>query len=474
MLAFLSNFGVAFNVALLVIWSSWARGGSSPHYYWALPWICLLVWEAMLLFPPRRFGESANSAFRRLFVKMVKDPIFYFGALLLVFLLIQWLNGPRVLEWNAVDSEWQFSAPPVPDLPSNADSDGARQVFVWFSSVVTAILAIRIGMRRRSCYIFLNILVANGALLAILGFLQLAFSPHKLFWYRPMSVFFFATFGYPNHAGTFFLLMSAVNMGLLIRALAMLDEVNHPIFLSITLLLNVLAVYFSLCRAAIVLVTLLILFGLVYGCIYLHSRIGWTGIAKILAGALVVFGCLAGVYFSSGSDFSHEVKTITAENLAGVYDGDRKQLADAALEIWKDNPWPGVGGWSFKQYVGLYIPKENWDMLRQSGKANVHNDLLQFLCEHGAIGGGLIFLLAITMLIHLCVNLSNMERIVSPSTGKDSSWLGSVPPTVVMSLAGLACVVVHSTIDLPFRSTANLIAWFSVLACLPGIVRRRD
>lgn len=474
MLSFLSNFGVAFNVALLVIWSAWARGGSADGYYWALPWICLLVWEAMMLFPPRRYNESAHSAFRRLFIRMARDPVFYFGVLLLVFLLIQWLNGPRVLEWNPIDSEWQFSDPPVPDLPSNADSAGAGQVFVWFTAVVTALLAIRAGMKRRSCYILLDILVANSALLAILGFLQLAFSPDKLFWYRPMSVFFFATFGYPNHAGAFFLLMSAVNMGILIRALAQLDETNHPIFFSITLVLNILAVYFSLCRAAIVLVTLLVVFALIYGCAYLFSRIGGTGIAKILAGAAVVFGCLAGVFMSSGSDFSREVKTITAENLSAVYDGDRRQLADAAIDIWKDNPWPGVGGWSFKEYVGLYIPKENWSMLEQKGKANVHNDLLQFLCEHGAIGGGLIFLLAIAIFIHLCVNLTRMKRVLNQSTGRDSTWLGSVPPTVVMSLAGLVCVLVHSTIDLPFRSTANLIAWFSILACLPHMVRTRD
>lgn len=474
MISLLARFGVAANVALLILWSSWARGGSSSHYVWALPWICLLVWEMMFLFPPRRYGESAKSAVRHLCLRMLKDPIFYFGIALLTFLLIQWLNGPRVLEWNAIDGEWQFSAPPIPDFPSNADAAGAREVLLWFFAVVTAVLAVHDGMKTRSCYALLRILVVNSALLALLGFLQLAFSPNKLFWYRPMSAFFFATFGYPNHAGAFFTLMSAVNMGLLIRALASLDDENHPIFYAITLVINILAVYFSLCRAGMVLTTLLVIFGLIYGCIYLAPRIGWTGITKIFAATAVIFGCLAGVYLSSDTDFSKEIRTITAENIMNVYGNDREQLANAAVKIWQDNPWPGVGGWGFKEHVGLYIPKESWSMLEQRGKANVHNDLLQFLCEHGAIGGGLIFALAITLLIHLLFNLIRMKRIFNQDTDKNSTWFGSIPPTVIMSFAGLVCTVVHSTIDLPFRSTAVLISWFVILACLPQLIRLKD
>jgi O-antigen ligase len=303
---------------------------------------------------------------------------------------------------------------------------------------------------------------------------QAASSPDKLFWYRPMEVQFFSTFGYPNHAGAFFCLVSAVNMGLVIRALAMLDEFNHPILYSITLVLNILGAYLSLCRAAMVLETFLILFALIYGCIYLFPRIGGPGITKIIAAAVVIFLCLGYMAVRVG-DFSREVKSIGQESAETVYGGSRELLADAAVKIWQDNPWPGVGGWSFKNYVALYVPKAEWPRLRNSyGMANVHNDLLQFLCEHGAIGGGLIFGIVVTILVHLVWNLIHMKRSFNQLLDKNSSWFGSLPPTVVLSLVGLACTVVHCTIDLPFRSAAILISWFVILACLPGLIRLRD
>ncbi|MBR4611621.1 MAG: hypothetical protein IKO40_02790, partial [Kiritimatiellae bacterium] len=140
---FLSQFGAALGVLLFVLWSSWARGGSSPYYLWALPWISLLTFELMFTLPPRHRGESPRSAVRHLLKRIVRDPVFYFGLALLLFLLIQWLNGPRELEWIAADSEWRFTDPPIPDLPSCVDQDGAKQVLLWFVAVFTAVIAVR-------------------------------------------------------------------------------------------------------------------------------------------------------------------------------------------------------------------------------------------------------------------------------------------------------------------------------------------
>ena len=473
MIAYLARFGVALSVALFVLWSSWARGGSNFHYFWALPWICLLTLEMMFVLPLRGYGQSPRSAIRHQLKHIFRDPVFYFGIALLIFLTIQWLNGPRELEWIAADAEWRFSDPPVPDLPSSVDQDGARQVLMWFAAVVTAVMAVRVCLDRTAKYFLLRAFSINGALLAVLGMAQMVSSPNKLFWYRPMAVQFFSTFGYPNHAGAFFLLVSAINMGLVIRALANLDEDNHPILYSVTLILNILAVYLSLCRAAMVLETLLILFGLVYGCIYLYSRIGMAGVAKIMAATVAIFACLTFMALS-GTGFSRELKTITAENVSGVYGGDRELLADTAVKIWQDNPWPGVGGWGFRHYAGLYIPQKDWGILREAGKANVHNDLLQFLCEHGAIGGGLIFAIVIAIVINLGWNLAHMKRAFNQAADKNATWFGSIPPTVIMAIAGLTCTIVHCTVDLPFRSTAILLTWFIVLACLPGMIRRKD
>lgn len=474
MLAFLSKYGAALGVVLSILWTSWARGGSSPYYLWALPWLALFTIELMFTLPLRRIGDSPRSAVRHLLRRIVRDPVFYFGLGLIIFLLIQYLNSPRELEWIAADSEWRFSAPPIPDLPSSIDTDGAKQVLIWFIATVTAVLAVRNCTTHNAKFFILRAISINGALLAILGLVQAVWSPDKLFWYRPMPVQFFSTFGYPNHAGAFFCLVSAVNMGLLIRAMAAIDENNHPVLYSITLIFNILGAYFSLCRAAMILETVLIVVGLIYGCLYLMPRVGGGSITKILAATVVLFGCL-GVMILRVGDFSREVNSIGKESMTTVYGGDRKILADAAVKIWQDNPWPGVGGWGFRHTVALYVPKSQWKKLDEShGKANVHNDFLQFLCEHGAIGGGLMAAIVITIFVHLVWNLTHMRRAFNQNLDRNSTWIGSVPPTVVMSIAGLTCTLVHSTIDLPFRSSAILITWFVILACLPGLIRLKD
>lgn len=474
MIVFLAKFGVALHVALMVLWASWARGGSAPAYFWALPWLSLGLLEVMLLLPLRKRGDSVQDAFIRMLKNIAMDPIFYIGLLLLGYLFIQWQNGPMELEYDVTDQVWRYTDPKWDSMPFCVNQGEAVQVLIWFHAVLTVLLAVRHCMGPQAKMLLLHILVWNGVLLSALGFFQLFTSPDKLFWYRPMKVFFFATFGYPNHAGSFFILISAINMGLFVNALSREEEENtHPWHLGVALLFNLAAVYASLCRAAIVLGSALFVFFIIYGFFYLRHRIAKGIIFKMLAVFAVLIGFIFAMSAMPGSDFAKEVKTISLDSMSSVYDGDRAILSDAALKIWKDHPWTGVGGWGFRRYVGLYIGEEQWDFLQEKGKANVHHDILQFLCEHGAIGGGMIIALAMVLLIHLGIRLATMPKGNHMDSSSEISWFDSVSPIVVLSLAGCFCVLVHSTIDLPFRSTAVLLVWFIILAILPSLVKRK-
>lgn len=473
MIGFLSKYGVAIHVALLVVWSSWARGGSSPAYFWALPWLSLLVWEMMLFLPPKASGQSPGRALSTLLSRIFTDPVFYFGVVLLSFLAIQCLNGPRTLQFDAIARRWDYTPAPLADLPFCVDKGDAVQPLIWFFAAATAVLAVKNATKDRSKYMIFRILSINGALLSILGFLQMFFSPDRLFWYREMEVYFFSTFGYPNHAGTFFMLISSVNMGLLARAVIHREKKREILLWASTLLLNAAAVYGSLCRAAIILETGLIVFAFAFALFRLRDRFSANFLVKtvVVAGLAVALSVFSVARFGQG--LVKELSTIDSGAIAGIYDGDRGDLAGAALDIWKDNPWTGVGGWGFRRYVALYMPPAKWEMIQQHGKANVHNDILQFLCEHGCIGAGLIFAIAITLAVRLVLRISTAERAVDPDTGAKRSILDSLPPTVVTASAGIVATVIHSTIDLPFRSTAVLLAWFIVFAALPGIIRKQ-
>ncbi len=469
------RYGVAIHVALMVVYSAWARGGSSPAYMWALPWLCLGLLEIMLLLPPAHRGETPQGAVKRMLGGIFLDPITYIGIALVGFLLIQWLNGPCELVENAeAFSGWDYEPPPWKTMPFCVVREEALQVLIWFLAVVSAVIAVRHAMRPSARYFILKLFVANGALLSILGFVQLLKSPGKLFWYRPIPVYFFATFGYPNHAGTFFTMMTALTMGLILRAIGNKGRRAEVTWLAIAFCLNAAGIYGSLCRAAIVMGSLIIAAGLVYGLIYLWNRISRV---KVLATAVIVAAvavCACVLALVPGSPLKKEIDTIDFSHLASVYEGDREELGQAALEIWKDHSWTGVGGWGFRRYVALYMPEDRWHYLQTSGRANVHNDALQFLCEHGVIGFGLMVALALALLGHALVRLPLIRRETNSTTGQPRSWFESVSPCVWGAFAAIAAMAVHSTIDLPFRSIANTLVWFVLLACLPGFMPSKE
>ena len=469
------RYGVAMHVALMVVYSAWARGGSSPVYVWALPWLCLGLLEVMLLLPPVRRGEAPQTAVKRMLGGILLDPVTYVGVALVGFLVVQWLNGPcELVQDTTADSGWTYSPPPLPGWPFCVVREEALQVLLWFVAVVSAVIAVRHAIRPSARYFILKLFVANGALLSILGFAQVFTCPGKLFWYRTIEVYFFSTFGYPNHAGTFFVMMTAINIGLLIRAIGNKGRSGEIAWLTLAFCLNAAGCYGSLCRAAIVMGSLVIVAGLAYGFLYLWNRIPRIKVLAAAAIAAAVLVCAGVLALVPGSPLKKEIDTIDFSHLASVYQGDREELAQAALEIWKDHSWTGVGGWGFRRYVGLYMAPDRWEYLLTSGRANVHNDAIQFLCEHGIIGFGLMAALALALLVHALVRLPQIPRESDPSSGIQHSWFGSVSPCVWASFAAIAAMVVHSTIDLPFRSIANTLVWFILLACLPGFMPSKE
>lgn len=470
----LLKYGVAFHVALMVIYSSWARGGSSPYYLWALPYLALGVLEMMLLLPPASRDETPETAVGRLFRGLVRDPITYLGLALLAFLTIQWANGPcELVESAEAFSGWDYTKPPAPSLPFCVDRFEALQPLLWFIAVIVAVLAIRNSVKPSGRYFLLKLIVVNGALLSVLGFAQLLTCPGKLYWYRVIPVYFFSTFGYPNHGGTFFVMTTALSIGLLIRAIGDAEHRRESGWLTLVFIANAAGIYGSLSRAAIIMGSLIIVVFFIYALFYLSTRVSRPRLMATASIAFFIACCVAIFAFTPGSPLKRELDTVDWENFSSsVYEGDRKDLAEGAIDIWRDHPWTGVGGWGFRRYVGLYFPEEKWQELLAHGRANVHNDALQFLCEHGMIGFGLIVAITLVLLLHGMYGVIRTSRELDIRTMRTRSWIGSVSPCAWGVIAAVAAMAVHSTIDLPFRSVANMLIWFICLACLPGLNNR--
>lgn len=472
MVDILLRYGVALHLALLVVFASWARGGSEPAHFWALPWLALGIVEMMFLLPPVRASDRSSDAWRRLRRSLVRDPVLYLGGMLVVVLLIQWLNGPRQLEFVTESGAWIYSPPPWPGLPFCVVRSEALQVLLWGLTVYAILLAVRHGLNRAGKLLLLRLIAVNGALLSLLGLAQLACGTDKIFWVSHIGTYFFATFGYPNHAGAYFTLLTALNGGLLLQALGDKNQTRHGWWLGLCLILNVLGSVFSLSRAGIVLTAGLLLAGGLYAPFYLSSRLERGDKWRLGVGAAIVLALAALLYFAAPDNpVRREARTVNLLRLHEELLGDRKLLASAALDIWQDYPWTGVGGWGFRRHVALYLGKEHWDYLRSAGRANVHNDPLQYLCEHGIVGAGLILALIFTLIAQLWLRLAQAPP--ASDGERPRVWFLRVSPLVWAIMAGTSATFVHSLIDLPFRSIAILSVWFVALASAPAFVPRR-
>ncbi|MBV5333363.1 hypothetical protein JZU54_07510, partial [bacterium] len=105
--------------------------------------------------------------------------------------------------------------------------------------------------------------------------------------------------------------------------------------------------------------------------------------------------------------------------------------------------------------------------------AYVYNDSLQFLCEFGVLGAGLLLASVITLLVPVC----RRARIAWKSGTHDENngrvYLLRISPIVVTGvLATLVCFV-ESWIASPFRAHGLLLSWVCVLAVMPAFLPER-
>jgi O-antigen ligase len=120
--------------------------------------------------------------------------------------------------------------------------------------------------------------------------------------------------------------------------------------------------------------------------------------------------------------------------------------------MWRSSPWFGIGGGGFRHEYAAHVPREYADYLARSGKANVHNDGIQFLAEFGAVGWG-----------SMAVAVGAMA---APLVRRRLRYV----PVFFLSMVGLVGVMLHGVVDLPFRSPAILFTWVAVLAVLSVMV----
>jgi O-antigen ligase len=154
--------------------------------------------------------------------------------------------------------------------------------------------------------------------------------------------------------------------------------------------------------------------------------------------------------------------------------GATRQLRTAAaMKIWEEAPWTGVGPQGFSHYLGTVIEDGDWKKLKED-RRYVWNDFLQLLCEWGVIGSGLLLAIVIILLIPLFVRLRNLFA----GHGGDSESLKdvflSLDAYLVPGLVAVVTLLTYGWWSSLFQYPITFLSWFFVLALLPGLLQSRQ
>ncbi len=462
-----------FFVALLVVWPVWLRGGTRPELMGPVPWLTLAALGSALFWPDRERMENAKAARMRVMHDFFSDPFLYIALAFLLLLALQAWNGPRELAWNSNLGYWFFAPPPHPNLPVfSIQPSEAVEMLLWFGPAIAIVLAIRHGFSRDRKADLLRLLAVNAAWVAGVGLIQQAFRAPGIFWRGKAEVPFFATFGYPNHAGAFFVLASILSGGLLIRELNHEDGGENIGWALPTLVINLMGALFCRSRAAILMAAFLALAGSSYALRRLRGRYTTAGRAAVTVCLAAVLATATFVFVRvPGNVVKEEWKGTTLENVKSRVERRGDPYLEAAWQIWRDHSWFGVGGWGYRHFLPLFVVPDNPRRIFPDGAANVHNDPLQFLVEFGSIGAGLLAVAVGLLLRPAFRTLSSLAR--RRREGESRSLLYRIPPLGLALLVGPATIFAYSFTDLPFRSPAVLWLWFVMLACAPDFLAHK-
>ena len=155
--------------------------------------------------------------------------------------------------------------------------------------------------------------------------------------------------------------------------------------------------------------------------------------------------------------------------------GRSEYHSKAAIALWREHMLFGIGGWGYMHLGPMKFPPNSYF---GRGAANVHNDHLQFLLEHGLVG--YLCLVAVVVLL-----LAPVSRVWS-NLAKASRFLPQKkqppPPRILFVLPGAAFAVLvadiipllHAFGDCPLRAPSVLALFFVSLACIGGFLPREE
>ena len=459
----ITKYGLVLHTALIVLYPVLFIAQQRVFDLVALLWLSLVALELMVLLPSVRKGETLSDARRRVLRALVFDPLLYIGLSIVGVVLIQWGNSGCALVYLPDADVWQFSNPSVAWAPFSVEARAAGAYVSVFSACVVTGLVLRVAVSKGSKRLLiqgLSLVSGGAALYSVLHACQ--------------GVEPFATRALDQGAtpmGTFFGFWLLLGIGAFVDALARCQRgaLSLSLFGVVGNLLGMLFFASSLVLLAYGVIAILLF---IYAIIYLEPHVAKHAQFKLFLGALATFAgvALVLIFVFPGNPVVLKIKA--AFPLAAYWDARcviKAVRTAAALGIWQEHPWIGVGADGFYHFAGLAVAGKDWGMMK-ADPACVYNDALQFLCEFGVLGAGLLLSAIVTLLVPISYRARLAWERGTHDENEGRFFLLRISPIVLSGVLAVLVCFLEGWIANPFQSASLLLSWTCVMAILPSFL----
>jgi hypothetical protein len=460
---FLTKYGLAAHVACVCTFPIFLIAYPVSGGMLSLVWLSLLVFEFMFMLPSVRRGETLADARTRVAHNLLWDPLFYVGAAIILFVGTQWLNSGCSLVYLTDADVWQMSKPAVSWLPFSVEPVAALSRLSLFIACWAVALALRDAMSRASKRFLLQTMSLVSGCFAMYAVMRASFKA------EPFA-------GLANGEGVSVLgafcgFWMLVSMGVFADALERARRSALYLFV-FGVMGNFAGMLFFANVITVAVYAVLAVILVFYWLVYLAPHVPTHTQLKLFMASILVFAVavLVLVYLWPSNPVAHKISAALPfdKTLADLM-ATKEVRSQAALKIWEDYPWIGVGTDGFRHFVGLVINPKDWGLVMDQ-KAYVYNDWLQALCEYGVLGCGLL-LAAIVIMV---VPVAYRARIALLfGTGDDNDgrvYLLRISPIVFCGVLALLMCFAESFISTPLLSPGFLLSWTCVMASLSAFL----
>ena len=221
--------------------------------------------------------------------------------------------------------------------------------------------------------------------------------------------------------------------------------------------------------------------GVMAGLVVTFSRGGWVAAAVGLLTLLSVLSChrnhrlpalgLLIIFVAGGAISFTKYLTTTSDDRERSFNphtiiesdwGVRHDMWCAAVQMWRDHFWWGVGPAHYDYRFREYRPES---MQMRPGRA--HNDYLNLLADWGTVGGAIV----LAGMVAFGAGLLKTRKYVRPAENDFGHGMGSRFAFFLGAATGLLALAVHSLVDFNLHIPANAILGVTLLALLSSHLR---